>query len=72
VANAAKTLSDIASKYSMTALMCNCVGPCDNFQAAGKTAIWNDKGALVAQLDDTNEGILVIDTDTHELIQKTV
>jgi predicted amidohydrolase len=70
VANASKTLSGIASKYSMTVLMCNCVGYCDNFQAAGKTAIWNEKGSLVAQLDETNEGILVIDTDTHEVVER--
>src|SRR5256885_2305989 len=63
VAGAAKTLSEIARKYAMTVLMCNCVGPCDNFEAAGGTAFWNDKGALVEQLDNSSEGILMIDTD---------
>lgn len=38
----------------------------------GKTSVWNNKGWLVGQLNDTNEGILIIDTDTQELIEKTI
>jgi len=70
VANANQTLSEIASRYSMTVLLCNCVGPCDNFQAGGRSAIWNDKGELVAQLDDANEGILMIDTETNAVTKR--
>ncbi len=65
-------LSDIANKYSMTVLMSNCVGQCDDFECAGKTSIWNNKGLLAGQLNDTNEGIIIIDTDTQELIEKIV
>jgi predicted amidohydrolase len=71
VANAAKRLSEIAAKYSMTVLLSNCVGRCDNFEGAGRSAVWNDKGLLLGQLNDANEGILVFDTDTRELIEKT-
>lgn len=70
--NALIRLSNIARKYSMTVLMSNCVGQCDGDECAGKTSIWNNKGLLVAQLDDTNEGILIIDTDTQELIEKII
>jgi len=70
VANASKTLSEIASKYSMTVLMCNCVGSCDNFVAAGGSAIWNNNGELAAQLDDAKEGTLMIDTETDTVIEK--
>lgn len=63
VANAYKTLAEIARKYSMIALMCNCVGHCDNFEAAGGSAIWNDQGELIAQLDGVSEGILIFDTE---------
>ncbi len=66
VEKAVKSLSDIANKYSMTVLMSNCIGHCDNFECGGKTSVWNDKGLLVGQLNDTNEGILIIDTDTQE------
>ena len=70
VEKASKSLSEIAVKYSMTVLMSNCVGHCDNFESAGKTAIWNNKGVLAGQLNDTTEGILIIDTDTEEIIER--
>jgi predicted amidohydrolase len=72
VEKAAKSLSGIASKYSITVLMSNCTGYCDNFESAGKTSVWNNKGVLVAQLNDTDEGIVMIDTVTQELIEKTI
>jgi predicted amidohydrolase len=67
---AVKRLSEIASKYSMTALMSNCVGQSGGYECAGRTSVWNNKGLLLGQLNDTNEGILIIDTDTQELIEK--
>jgi predicted amidohydrolase len=72
VERALKSLSEIAKKYSMTVFMSNCIGHCDNFDCGGKTSVWNDKGELMGQLNDTNEGILIIDTDTKELIKKTL
>jgi hypothetical protein len=50
--------------------MANCIGECDGFECAGLTSIWNNEGLLAGQLDDTCEGILVIDTETQELIKK--
>lgn len=72
IEKAGKALSAIASKYSMMVLMSNCVGRCDDFESGGKTSIWNNKGLLLGQLNDTTEGILIIDTDTQELIEKTI
>lgn len=71
VDKAIKSLSNIANKYSMTVLMSNCVGQSGGYECAGKTSIWNNKGLLVGQLNDTSEGIIIIDTDTQELIEKT-
>ena len=62
-------LSEIASKYSITVLMANCIGECDNIQCAGKTSAWNNKGVLLAQLDETEEGIIILDTHTQEVNQ---
>jgi len=70
VEKATKTLAGIASKYSMIALMSNCVGYCDNFESAGKTSIWNNKGELAGQLNDSSEGILMIDTETEKIVQQ--
>lgn len=62
VAKAIKHYPDIAKKYSMIVLMSNCLGPCDDFESVGKSAIWNKDGLLVGQLDET-EGILLYDTN---------
>jgi predicted amidohydrolase len=69
---AAKRLSDIARMYSMTVLMSNCVGQSGGYECGGKTSIWNNQGLLVGQLDGTKEGILIIDTDSQKLIEKTL
>lgn len=69
---ALKRLAGIAREYSMTVFMSNCVGQCDGEECAGKTSIWNKKGSVVGQLDDTNEGMLIFDPDTQELIERTL
>lgn len=60
-------LAEIARQYSMTVLMANCVGECDGCQCAGGTSIWDHTGALVGQLSDRDEGIVMIDTETREV-----
>lgn len=72
VDKAVKRLAEIAEKYSMTVLMSNCIGIADGQECAGKTSVWNKKGVLLGQLNDTNEGIIIFDTDTQELIKKMV
>jgi predicted amidohydrolase len=72
VEKAVKSLADIANKYSMTVLMSNSIGLCEDGECAGKTSVWNNKGLLAGQLNDKNEGLLIIDTDTQELIEKTI
>ncbi len=54
-------LPAIAKKYAMTILMANCVGPSDDFIGAGQSAIWNEEGQLIGQLDKELEGILILD-----------
>ncbi|MDN5202788.1 carbon-nitrogen hydrolase family protein [Fulvivirgaceae bacterium BMA10] len=62
----------IAKKYTMPVLMANCVGYCDNFESAGQTSVWDETGTLIGRLDKRNEGILIFDTETKELVKKTV
>jgi hypothetical protein len=33
---------------------------------------WNDEGLLVGQLNGTNEGIIIFDTETQALFKKTI
>jgi predicted amidohydrolase len=72
VEKAVKTLSEIASKYSMTVLMSNAIGSADNGVCTGNSSVWNSKGELAGQLSGSNEGILVFDTDTGLTIEKTI
>lgn len=62
-----------ANKYSITLLMSNCVGYCDNFESDGENSVWNNsKGNLVGHLDDKDDGVLIFDTDTEEMIYKLI
>lgn len=59
----------IARQYSMPVLMSNCLGLCDDFESTGNSAIWNKDGLLSGQLNETDEGILIFDTETELLIK---
>ncbi len=62
-------LAEIAQTHSMTVLMSNCLGPNDDFIGAGQSAVWNAKGELLAQLNDSDEGLLLLDTKTNTVSQ---
>jgi predicted amidohydrolase len=55
-------LSEVARKFGMTVLMSNSVGMCEDGLCGGNSAAWNNKGELLGHLNDTDEGILVLDT----------
>lgn len=63
VAKALDQLAEISRDYSMTVLMANSVGVADGFQYAGKSSVWNRNGELLSQLDDANEGVIILDTE---------
>ncbi|TDK43555.1 carbon-nitrogen hydrolase family protein [Algoriphagus formosus] len=56
----------IAKEFKTPILMSNCVGHCDNFMSAGQSAVWNNKGKLMEQLDDSNQGLIIFDTNTDQ------
>jgi predicted amidohydrolase len=62
----------IAKKFSMPVLVSNCIGYCDNFESAGKSAVWTKQGNLAGQLDGKLEGILIFDTETEEVIKQVL
>lgn len=67
-----QSLSDIARRHRMTVLMCNGIGRADGAECAGKSAVWDAAGVLMEHLDETGEGLLVLDTDTRELTVKRI
>lgn len=72
VDKALERLSEIAKTYSMTVLMSNCVGYSDNFECGGRSAMIDNKGVLLGQLDSTSEGILLVDTETQEFLTRAL
>jgi len=70
VEKAIQTLSETAGKYAMTVIMANCIGLCDGVICGGRSSSWNTSGQLSGQLDDENEGILMLDTETGEVISE--
>jgi predicted amidohydrolase len=58
----------IARRHSLRVLMANCVGPCDDFEAAGGSGVWNARGALLARLPSDSEGALLLDTAADETL----
>jgi predicted amidohydrolase len=64
-------LSEIARQYSIPVMMSNCIGFCDHFLAAGRSSVWNKEGERLGQLNDSQEGLLIYDTDTGEVLEMT-
>jgi len=56
----------------MTVLLSNCIGLSGGYDCDGRSSVWNKKGVLLGQLGETHEGILIIDTETQQVIKKTV
>ena len=59
----------VAKEKSIPILMANCVGLCDNFHSIGQSSIWNRQGILMEQLNESEEGILVYDTDKETALK---
>ncbi|HMG88398.1 MAG TPA: carbon-nitrogen hydrolase family protein [Chryseolinea sp.] len=72
VESAVKTLSDISIRYSIPTLMVNAVGPADNGMCTGNSSVWNSKGQLAGQLGSSTEGIIVYNTVSGEIVEKTI
>lgn len=63
---------EVAKTYSMPVLMSNCIGECDNFVSVGFSSVWTKEGKLAEQLDNKNEGILVFNIATEEVIKQII
>ncbi|SHI91455.1 carbon-nitrogen hydrolase family protein [Pseudozobellia thermophila] len=48
--------------HQLPILMVNAVGPCDNFESAGQSSVWNSEGRLVGQLTPKEQSLLIYDT----------
>jgi predicted amidohydrolase len=66
-----KELSDIAKNNNLITFMANYVGRSGGYECAGKSSVWDDKGELIGQLGDNEEGLIMFDTKSKELITAT-
>ena len=69
---ATRHYSAMAKKFSVPVLMSKCLGFCDNFESVGQNAIWRNDGVLAGQLNSTDEGILIFDTKTEEVLVQMI
>lgn len=58
-----KNLKALSEYHQMTVLLSNAIGPCEEFECFGNSAIWDDKGNCLSKFGHQEEGILIYDTD---------
>lgn len=58
----------VAQEFSIPVLLSNSVGFYDSFMSVGKSSVWTKDGKLSARLSEEEEGLLVYDTDTENVI----
>ncbi|MDN5553112.1 carbon-nitrogen hydrolase family protein [Prevotella sp.] len=66
-----KRLSGIARNNRLITLMANYIGESGGYECAGRSAVWNEDGELVGQLGDKEEGFIIYDTKSKEIITST-
>jgi len=64
IVKANERMSEIARSSSIITLLSNCIGPSGDGDCAGQTAIWAPDGSVAVSLNDSDEGIAMIDTAT--------
>jgi predicted amidohydrolase len=62
-------LSEIAVHYSCPVLMANSIGPTTDFECAGRSAVWNNHGKRIGELNDQEEGLLLFDTEKNATVR---
>ncbi|MBC7903350.1 MAG: carbon-nitrogen hydrolase family protein [Gemmatimonadaceae bacterium] len=65
-------LQEIANKYSMTAMMVNCVGETGDGLSAGQSSVVDPQGEIIVSLDAVSEGLIIYDTETNSAITKYI
>ncbi|CAI2769280.1 carbon-nitrogen hydrolase family protein [Flavobacterium collinsii] len=61
IPSAYRDLQAYAQKYQMNVLMSNFSGESWGSPSAGQSAFWNNKGELIAQMNDSDSGLLLLE-----------
>ncbi len=65
-------LAAYAEKYSMNVLMANYGSASYHWEAAGQSAFWNSQGEKILQLNQDQEGLLIINWQADNYIGKAI
>ncbi|KAF2342700.1 carbon-nitrogen hydrolase family protein [Flavobacterium tistrianum] len=72
IPNAYRDLQNYAEKHKMNVLMSNFSGESWGSPSAGQSAFWNTKGELVAQMNDSDSGLLIVEKQNDNWISKII
>jgi predicted amidohydrolase len=72
IPNAYRDLQSYAQKYKMNVLMSNFSGESWGYPSGGKSAFWNNKGELVAQMNDSDSGLLLVENQNANWASRVV
>jgi predicted amidohydrolase len=61
IPQAHQSLQNYASQYQMNVLMANFGGDSYGSSSGGRSAFWNNKGELIAQMGDSDSGLLLVE-----------
>ena len=61
IPQAHQSLQNYASQYKMNVLMANFGGDSYGSPSGGRSAFWNNKGELIAQMEDSGSGLLLVE-----------
>nr|WP_315201954.1 carbon-nitrogen hydrolase family protein [uncultured Flavobacterium sp.] len=61
IPQAHQSLQNYASQYQMNVLMANFGGDSYGYPSGGRSAFWNNKGELIAQMGDSGSGLLLVE-----------
>jgi predicted amidohydrolase len=61
IPQAHQSLQNYASQYKMNILMANFGGDSYGSPSGGRSAFWNNKGELIAQMRDSGSGLLIVE-----------
>ncbi|MDR6846013.1 carbon-nitrogen hydrolase family protein [Flavobacterium granuli] len=61
IPQAHQSLQNYASQYQMNVLMANFGGDSYGCKSGGRSAFWNNNGELIAQMEDSGSGLLLVE-----------
>jgi len=72
IPSAYRDLQNYAAKHKMSVLMSNFSGESWGSPSAGQSAFWDNKGELIAQMNDSDPGLLLVEKQGDDWTSKII